>query len=587
MQNNNQMDRNILLFFLFSIVIFVIFGFLRPVQNAKKGKGKSESESKKVVKKITEKKKRSLNAINREKNLKMEKKEGEVKAASEENIEDVLNLAEGENLPSKSELIETNLFKATLNNKGGKIISLKLKNYKIDNGDFFELIPPNFKDTPYFFLRFIVPENEKLEKFLNSVVYKISVKKKNGETRVKFEYEKGSLKVFKELIFKKDSYWIDFKGEVKIGDKRVESYISTTPGLTKDQLFPRSRYDSPPTAFYYDGDVERVKNEEMKTKVAQDVYRGSFSWCGVETKYFAAIFLSKEDFKKIFVGHYKLSIAVEKENKDLFLPYVAVPVDGGFRLFMGPKSYKLLEDYGNNLERLVDFGFFSFIAKPIYYSLIFTHNYVNNWGFCILIISFIITLALFPLRIKQLKSMKDLQKIQPKIKAIQAKYKGAKSVEEKQRMQAELAKIYKETGTSPLATFGGCLPMILQIPVFFAFYKLLYNTVELWRQPFIFWIKDLSTYDPTYIIPILMGLSMIVQMRQTPNQMQDKNTKMMSYIMPIALTVIFLNLSSGVLLYYFSSNVFSSAFQKIYEKISGIETNPTSNKSKKVKKSKK
>ncbi len=578
MQNNNQMDKNILLFFLFSIIVFVIFGFLKQPP-----KEQNKIKNSPAVKKV--KKNKQLEMTSHK-----ESREKSSVNVKEEKTSDLSKLEkEFENEKGKNLSVETELFKAILNTKGGRIESLRLKNYKIENGKFFELIPPNFRDTHYFFLRFEIPESEKLERLLNKVAYDVSFKKDNvGNETVTFLFNKNGVYALKKITFKKDSYLISIKAEVKLNDKPVKAYISTTPGLTKDQLFPKSKYEKPPTAFYYDGSVERIKNEKMKTKIAQEPYSGNFLWCGVETKYFAAIFIPENSFNKIYIGHYKLNVAVEKENKELLLPFVAVPIDKKFSIFMGPKSYKLLEDYGKDLQKLVDFGFFSFIAKPIYYSLIFTHRYVSNWGFCILLISFIITLALFPLRIKQLNSMKDLQKIQPKIKAIQAKYKGAKSLEEKQKMQAELAKIYKETGTSPLATFGGCLPMILQIPVFFAFYKLLYNTVELWKQPFILWIKDLSTYDPTYIIPVLMGLSMIVQMRQTPSQMQDKNTKMMSYIMPIALTVIFLNLSSGVLLYYFSSNVFSSAFQKIYEKLTGIETNPKSPKaSKKIKKQKK
>ncbi len=581
MQNNSQMDKNILLFFLFSVIVFVVFGFLRPTQNSKK----ENKSGVKNVKKVENVSNNGRKLETSSKNISSNKEE----IISEKKISDISKLSEEfSNKKGKSLGVETDLFKVIFNTKGGRIESLKLKNYKIENGKFFELIPPNFSNTDYFFFRFEIPENDKLEKLLNKAVYEISEKKNSAsEITVRLDFKSDVIHAFKDITFKKDSYMISVKAGVEIDGKPIKAFISTTPGLTKDQLFPKSRYDSPPTAFYYDGSVERIKNKEIKTKIAQEPYTGNFKWCGVETKYFAAIFIPEESFSKIYIGHYKLNVAVEKKNKELFLPFVAVPVNKSFNIFMGPKSYKLLEDYGNDLQKLVDFGFFSFIAKPIYYSLIFTHRYLSNWGFCILLISFIITLALFPLRIKQLNSMKDLQKIQPKIKAIQAKYKGAKSIEDKQKMQAELAKIYKETGTSPLATFGGCLPMILQIPVFFAFYKLLYNTVELWKQPFILWIKDLSTYDPTYIIPILMGLSMIVQMRQTPTQMQDKNTKMMSYIMPIALTVIFLNLSSGVLLYYFSSNVFSSLFQKIYEKLTGIEVNPKSSSPKKVKKSKK
>ncbi|MEE8350008.1 MAG: YidC/Oxa1 family insertase periplasmic-domain containing protein, partial [Acidobacteriota bacterium] len=235
-----------------------------------------------------------------------------------------------------------------------------------------------------------------------------------------------------------------------------------------------------------------------------------------------------------------------------------------YSIFIGPKSYETLEAIDSTLVQLIDYGMFAVLVRPLVLSLRFVHGFVGNYGFAIIILTFIINMVLFPVRYKQMVSMKKMAILQPQIKAIQDKYKGMKKTDPRRsKMNEEVMGFYKAEGVNPL---GGCLPLVFQMPVLFAFYNMLFVSIELRGAPFIGWIVDLSRFDPYYVTPILMGVSMVVQQKMTPAAGDPAQRKMMMFL-PVVFTFFFLNLSSGLVLYFLFSNLFGMMFQVAFQKI--------------------
>ena len=211
-------------------------------------------------------------------------------------------------------------------------------------------------------------------------------------------------------------------------------------------------------------------------------------------------------------------------------------------------------------------------------ALRFINQYTNNYGYAIIVLTFVLTLLLFPFRIKQMISMKKMQVLQPQIKEIQERYKRYKKTDPKRaEMNQEIMALYKENHVNPL---GGCLPLILQMPLLIAFYNLLAYSIELRQAPFMGWLHDLSVKDPYYVLPIVMGVTMLISQKMTPmTPGADPTQAKMMMIMPVVFTFFFLNVSSGLNLYFLCSNVFQIAFQKIAERWMGDQRSDRKSKS--------
>ena len=220
-----------------------------------------------------------------------------------------------------------------------------------------------------------------------------------------------------------------------------------------------------------------------------------------------------------------------------------------FSGYSGPKNFKDLEAINPELTDVIEYGFFTFLAKPMFSFLSFLQSYIGNWGWTIVFLTIFIKLILFPLSYKGMVSMQKLKDLAPKMKDIQAKYK-----DDKQKQSMHMMELYKKHGANPM---GGCLPLILQIPVFFAIYRVLLNSIELKGAPWMLWIEDLAEMDPYYVLPILMGASMFVQQKITPNTMQDEMQKKIFQFLPIIFTFFFLWFPAGLTLYWFVNNLFT------------------------------
>ena len=223
--------------------------------------------------------------------------------------------------------------------------------------------------------------------------------------------------------------------------------------------------------------------------------------------------------------------------------------DVSFSGFIGPKNHRDLNALNPELIDVIDYGWFTFIAKPMFLLLQFIQGYVGNWGWTIVILTVLIKLVLYPLSYKGMVSMQKLKDLAPKMKEIQVKYK-----DDKQKQSMHMMELYKKHGANPM---GGCLPLILQIPVFFAIYRVLLNAIELKGADWIFWVHDLAEMDPYFVLPILMGVTMFLQQKITPNTMQDEMQKKIFQFLPVVFTFFFLWFPAGLTLYWFINNLFT------------------------------
>ncbi|MEP6932707.1 MAG: membrane protein insertase YidC, partial [Nitrospirota bacterium] len=309
------------------------------------------------------------------------------------------------------------------------------------------------------------------------------------------------------------------------------------------------------------GSASRVDDKVEKETPEKELERkGAVQWVALQDKYFISVLMPKEgeaafakteDPKIVSAG---VRMAASEAASSVAL-----------QLYAGPKEYDILRSLDVGLEDMIDFGWFIYgswtvvrsVAKPIFYVLRFIHEYVGNYGVCIILLTVGIKLLFVPLQYKSYKSMKMMRLIQPKIKEVQEKYKG-----DRERLNKELMQLYRDRKVNPL---GGFLPMFLQMPVFISLFNVLYMTIDLRQAPFMLWVTDLSLQDPYYVLPVLMGVSMFIQQKITPTTMDPTQAKMM-LILPIGLTFLFINFPAGLVLYWLTNNTLTITQQLVTDR---------------------
>ena len=267
-------------------------------------------------------------------------------------------------------------------------------------------------------------------------------------------------------------------------------------------------------------------------------------------RYYASIFF---DFEKGM----NLSILKEKEDN----PLIFVQGDKELHLngYIGAKEHKVLKSIHPELTDAIEFGWFSFLAIPFFNILLAIHDYVGNWGWAIIIFTLLVKLVLFPLSYKGMMSMQKLKDLAPKMKDIKEKYK-----DDPMKMNAQMMELYKKHGANPM---GGCLPLLLQVPIFFALYRVLLNADELQGASWILWIDDLSRMDPYFVLPVLMGVSMFFQQKITPSNFTDPMQEKIFKWFPVIMTIFFVSFPSGLVLYWLINNIFTIAQQYYINKM--------------------
>jgi len=261
-------------------------------------------------------------------------------------------------------------------------------------------------------------------------------------------------------------------------------------------------------------------------------------------RYYASLF---------FNFSHPFSAVVTPDTDQDPLPFVSARGDLELHGYIGPKEWNLFKSLDPRLTDAIEFGWFTFLAKPFFGVMLWIHNHVGNWGWAIVLFTILVKLVLFPLSYKGMMSMQKLKDLAPKMKEIKERYG-----KDPAKMNQQMMELYRKHGANPM---GGCLPMLLQIPVFFALYRVLLNADELQGASWIFWISDLSRQDPWYVLPILMGVTMFVQQLITPNQMTDPMQQKIFKWFPVIMTFFFLTFPSGLVLYWLTNNILSIAQQ--------------------------
>jgi YidC/Oxa1 family membrane protein insertase len=352
----------------------------------------------------------------------------------------------------------------------------------------------------------------------------------------------------KRFTFYADTYRVDM--EIVISNPANRGSIKDTLELGWAAAIPQTnkRYGFFGPIYYADGVFKKIKPKKIGTEetIVQKV-----DWYGMEQDYFVTL---------ISPSTKGTSLAMKRTPENVIHstqlnPLEVSPGANGrvaYTLFLGPKVSNLLSQITPTAKKAAGFGWLNVIAVPILKVLNFTNTFTGNYGLDIIILAIILKVVFTPLTLKSQEQMKEMQKLQPEVKRLQQKYK-----DDKQALNREIMELYKRRKVNPL---GGCLPLLLQMPVFFALYQALPNAIELRQAPFILWIRDLSDKDPTYITPILMGATMFIQQKMTTVSADPTQMKMMSF-MPIFFTFIFLSFPSGLVLYWLITNVLAIGHQ--------------------------
>ena len=447
--------------------------------------------------------------------------------------------------------LETAQVRAVFTNRGGRLTSWVLKGYLDHSGKPVDLVAAGLPAAQPLPLS-LETETPALTARLNDALLRTQVD--NAAKRVLFEGEDAEgVAVRKEFKLDPASFLLSAVVSVRHGDKAVPAGLVWGPGLgdlgatTGGGFFSRDVSREPEALLQSGEDVERIAYS--KVAAGSTARTGSFRFIGIDDHYFIVTALSTGPL----IGTFKaLSLATpgQEGRQRQLLSVVLRQEDAGkaFKLYIGPKSFDVMKGIDGEFVRAINFGFWAWLAVPFLGVLRWIHGFAGNWGWAIILLTLLMNIVIFPLRHKTAVSMRKMQEVQPQMKAIQDRYAGLKATDPaKQKMNAEIMALYKEKGANPVS---GCLPTVLTFPVLFAFYSLLSEAIELRNAPFAWWIQDLSTHDPFYVTPILMGVAMFWQQWMTPATGDPTQRRMMMF-MPVMFTGMFLTLPSGLAIYYF------------------------------------
>ena len=477
--------------------------------------------------------------------------------------------------------VSTPLYNIVISEQGAAVKSFELKNYKKTNetgSPLKQLVPEQLTSGTLFFDL----EGQSISG-LKDAVY--TAKADATETSV-FEGEKTieftfatpqGMMVKKIFTFRADSYMIDCDIVFQNGSAMSlnDSLVISTPGFFNEETKKRSRFAFEGPVVLIDNEYTAIKPDDIEDK---NTYHGKIDWIGYSERYFmTAVMPKKKDDGSANDARAKLSYINDRVTNDYIQKMDRL--DPGqqrsysFVFYMGPKSQKILGQYDNSLKNAINFGFFNVIAKPLLITMNVIYGVIPNYGIAIILLTILIKLIFWPLGTKSYKSMNKMKKVQPLMMEIREKYKG-----DKQKMNQETMALYKTYKVNPAS---GCLPLLVQMPIFFALYRMLYQAIELRHAPFIGWISDLSAPDRLFefnfaipmmqaphgipMLTLLMGASFLLQQKMTPTTGDPMQAKMMM-LMPIFMTVLFINFPAGLVLYMFVNNIISMGQQYYIQK---------------------
>ena len=473
--------------------------------------------------------------------------------------------------------IDTPLYKAIFTNVGPTIKSFKLKKYfKTTDPDspMIELVSLEKNMGDFLLINFegySIGQNEKITYQVDSTTVRLGPESSPRDLIFISETSDG-LSMKQTFRFFPDQYKIELNLDVvnKSGKTVNGTFKADLKALPPQEK--ASYYSYVGLALLLDDDLKEVEIEDISE---EEILRGQIDWVAYEDDFFISAVIPENKSKGTFEGRILKSGLLH----GTYLPPSVSLVPSQqtsfqYTLFFGPRDLSILKQCGGNIDRAINFGWTDIIARPLLYTLRFFYKYVHNYGVAIILLTILVKILFWPLTHKSYKSMKEMQKLQPIMAKMREKYKN-----DKQKLNKEMMGLYKTYKVNPM---GGCLPMVVQLPVFFALFRVLGSAIELRHAPFMLWINDLSAPDrlfnfpftipfmaPPFGIPILtllMGASMFLQQKMTPTPGDPTQAKIMMFL-PVIFTFMFINFPSGLVLYWLVNNILSIGQQyRIYKK---------------------
>lgn len=447
-------------------------------------------------------------------------------------------------------VVDTDLVQVTFSNKGAVVRSWVLKHFKDHSGKPVDLFYEKAagKVPPPFSIQF---SSQAPQPDPNMALFRVE---KPDDLTVIFDYSDGHVAVKKSFKFAPKSYLAAVSSQVTLNGAPQAHSLEWRGGFGDSTVVkPASNQH----ALYYD-----VSNSKLNTKDAKDAKngpvatRGDYSFAGLNDQYFAGVFLATNARTQVELTTFSDTVP-DEDGKDEQRVGAAVGGEGtnNFEFFAGPKDMDLLRTVNPKLEQLIDWGWFEILAKPLFLVLNYTADKLtHNWGWAIILVTVAINILLFPLKITGMKSSRKMQSIQPELKALNEKYKNLKMNDPRKADQnQEMMDLYKKNGINPV---GGCLPMLLNLPFIYAFYKVLGVTIEM-RGASWLWVTDLSQPETLAlrVLPILLIVTQFLQQKITPTPGMDPTQQKMMYIMPLFLGYVFYFYASGLVLYWLTGNI--------------------------------
>ena len=477
------------------------------------------------------------------------------------------------NTPARDIEVDTDLYTAIFGEEGGTVKSFRLKNYQEsteDDSDIKELVQGGEgRELPLFFSWGTDPSQIVEVPRFKAAKSRISTDS-NGEAVLTMTgILPGNLTATETIVFNNDNYLLDVTIDVNNNSKtplQGSPFLSVTSlPFTTGSKDTRFLFSGP--AVLVNDKLEEVKVDDLKEDGPQTL-QGQVTWAAYEDTYF--IIAVAPTTTETSSHSVKISSS-DGEKVSTVLSGQADIINAGaskqykYTVYIGPKKMDGLKTAGHEFHRAIDFGWFGFVARPLLVLLNLFYKVIHNYGVAIILVTLLIKLIFWPITQKGMKSMKAMQSVQPKLTKLREKYK-----DDKERMAQEQMKLYQTHKINPL---GGCLPMVLQIPVFFALYRVLMQAIELRHAPFMLWITDLSAPERLYIgfdlpyvgglplLTIIMGGSMFLQQKMTPTPAANPEMAKMMMLMPVIFTFLFINFASGLVLYFFVNNMLQMAQQ--------------------------
>ena len=479
-------------------------------------------------------------------------------------------------------VVDTGKVRAIFTNRGGRLTKWLLTEYMTNDGEPLNLVPSGLQDQQ---LPFSLQSDDEITTItLNSALYQIEnsgaasiVDATTAPATLAFEYQDTTgLEVRKEYRFTPDSYSVELVVQVTQNGLPMNVALELGPGLSdsgslvgEGGFFSGMISQAPQAIFHTGDDVERVGASNINET---PTYEAAFRFVGIDDHYFVSAVIepgiSQVDYKTVTLS----PLTNDQSQRELVAYKIQFPETlPPTKVYFGPKLFSELQRVDDEFVRAINFGIFAWLVVPLLGLLNWIYGFIGNYGVSIITLTILINLAISPLRHKSMVSMRKMQSLAPRIKAIQDRYKELKfSDPGRAKMNGEVMAVYRENGTSPAS---GCLPMLLTMPVLFSFYSLLGQAVEIRGADFGLWIHDLSQKDPYYITPLLMGATMFWQQRITPTTVDATQQRVM-LAMPVVFTFLFLSLPSGLVLYWFISNLCAIGQQYFTSRMIGASPLP-------------